>query len=123
MTAYDIIHYLADNSKWGNEVRRGQPVQIGLINVRKMPLLEAQVEFRRVAEQGHINASGRLEGVGQHVQIPSTYWMSATLSPFSLDNPGISETRPAVPNPDGIPIYKDVRIVKADVERIWPRTQ
>jgi hypothetical protein len=121
LNAYEVIHYLADDSKWGNEVRHGPSVQIGTTNVRKMPLLEAPVEFKRIAEQGGIHAIGRLDGVGQHVQIPETYWMAATLSPFSLDNQEFSETLPAVPNPNGIPVYKNVRILQSDVERVWPR--
>ncbi len=51
MTAYEVTHYLADDSNWGNEVRHGPSVQIGTMNVGKMPLLEAQVEFKRIAEQ------------------------------------------------------------------------
>ena len=121
MTAYEVIHYIADDSKWGNEVRYGPSAQVGTINVRKVPLLEVQVEFKRIAEQGCIRAIGRLDGVGQHVPIPETYWMSATLNPFSLDNRDIGETTPAVPNPDGIPVYKNVRIFQTDVERVWPR--
>lgn len=126
MTAYEVIHYLADDSKRGHQVRHGPSAQVwtnrfGTINVRKIPLLEAQAEFKRIAEQGHIHAIGRLDGGGQQVQIPETYWMSATLNHFSLENPEISETTPAVANPDGIPNYKNVKILQSDVERIWPR--
>jgi hypothetical protein len=126
MTAYEAIHYLADNSKWGNEVRCGPSEQVrhdkfGMINVGKMPLLGAQTEFKRVAEHGFIHAIGRLEGRGQHVPIPEPYWLSATLNPFSLENRDISETMPAVRNPDGIPSYKNVKILRSEVERLWPR--
>ncbi len=120
MTAYEVIHYLVDDSKWGNEVRHGPSAQSGMVILTK-PLLEAQVEFKRVEEQGAIHSVGRLNGVGQYIPIPETYWMSATLNPFSFANPEISETMPDVFNPDGIPTYKRVRILKADVERIWPR--
>jgi hypothetical protein len=124
MTAYEVIHYIADDSKWGDEVRRNPSGQIstrfGTINAERMPVLEAQVEFKRVAEQGHIHAVGRFDGVGPHVHIPETYWMSATINPFSLDNPDVSETMRAGPNPDGIHTYKGVRIVREDVERAWP---
>jgi hypothetical protein len=124
MTAYEVIHYIADDSKWGDEVRRNPSGQIstrfGTINAERMPVLEAQVEFKRIAEQGHIHAVGRFDGVGPHVHIPETHWMSATINPFSLDNPDISETMPAAPNPDGIHTYKGVRIVREDVERAWP---
>jgi hypothetical protein len=117
MTAYDVIHYLADDSEWGNETRQ----YVGADGMRKSALLEAPAEFKRIAEQGTIHAVGRRNGDGQHVEIPEIYWMSATLSPFSLENPEISQTMPAVPNPDNIPTYKNVRILQSDVERMWPR--
>lgn len=123
MTAYETIHYLADDSKWGNALKNAPSVPNGTLNMRKMPLLEAWGEFKRIAEQGHIHAIGRLGGVGPHVPIPEIYWMSAILHQSSLDNPALSETMPSVANPDGIPIYKDVRILRADVERIWPSIQ
>ncbi len=116
MTAYETLHYLADDSEWGDRTRH----YIGTDGARKIALLEAPVEFKRIAEQGGIYSVGRLNGVGLHVAIPETYWVSATLSSFSLDNRGISETTPAVPNPDGIPVYKAVKILRADVERLWP---
>ena len=108
-------------TKSDTAVSAGLTNRFGTINVGKIPLLEAQAEFKRIAEQGHIHAIGRLDGGGQHVQIPETYWMSATLNHFSPENPEISETTPAVANPDGIPIYKNVKILQSDVERIWPR--
>ncbi|MGO9768185.1 MAG: hypothetical protein ACLPSW_01260 [Roseiarcus sp.] len=117
MTAYEVIHYLADDSKWGNEVRQ----HVSADGMRKMVLLEAPSEFKRIAEHGRIHAVGRLNGSGQHVPIQDTYWMSATLSQFSLNNREISETIPTVPNPDGIPVYKNVMILREDVERTWPR--
>jgi hypothetical protein len=120
-----VTHYIADKSEFGNQIRqyRGQqyvPVVGHMIPMGKNALLEAQSEFKRVAADGIVRAIGRLEGAGEHVQIPETYWMSAGLSPFSRDNPGISATMATVYNPDGIPTYSDVRIVRADVERAWP---
>jgi hypothetical protein len=75
--------------------------------MKKNVLLEAPGEFKRLAEQGKFRAVGRLNGAGQHVPIPETYWISAVLSPFSLNNQEISEAIPAVPNPDKIPTYKE----------------
>jgi hypothetical protein len=118
MNAYEVIHYLADDSKWGHQTRQ----HISANGMRKNALLEAQVEFKRIAEQGYIRSFGRRNGAGEHVDIAKTYWLSATLSPFSLDNPEISEAIPAVYNPDGIPTYKRVKIVREDVERTWPRS-
>jgi hypothetical protein len=117
MTAYEVIHYLADDSEWGNETRQ----YVGADGMRKSALLDAPAEFKRVAEQGTIRAVGRLSNVGQHTPITCTYWISATLHPFSLYNREISETIPSVPNPDGIPVYHSVRLIRADVVRLWPR--
>jgi hypothetical protein len=119
MTAYEVIHYLVEDSEWGKETRQ----HIGTDGMRKNRLFEAPVEFKRVAEQGRIHAVGRLNGVGEHIEIPETYWLSAVINPFSRQNRDISETIPAVPNPNGIPIYKNVRILRADAERAWPRAK
>jgi hypothetical protein len=123
MTAYETLHYLADYSAWGNETRQHVSLQqtavAGVVPMRKMPLFEALGEFQRLAQQGKIISFGRLNGVGQHVEIPASYWLSATLSMASLDRPTVSEAVPAVPT-TGIPTYTDVRIVREDVERAWP---
>jgi hypothetical protein len=121
LSAYEVIHYLADDSKWGDETREHISTD-GRLIMRKMPLFEAPVEFKRLAEEGKIKAVGRLNGADQHIDIPEMYWMTATLSTSALNNPEISQTIPAVPNQDGVPIYKDVRISRADVERMWPRS-
>jgi hypothetical protein len=83
MNAYEVIHYLADDSKWGDDTKKYVGAEqyvsrAGNITMRKWPLLEALGEFKRIAEHGRIHAVGRFNGVGQHVQIPETYWMSAT---------------------------------------------
>jgi len=122
MTAYEVIHYLADDSAWGRQTARYAEVdrRMGMI-IRKNPLLEAPGEFKRIAEYRNIKAIGRLNGIGQHVQIPETYWTVATLDCLHLDNKEISRTMVAAPRPDHIPIYEDVRISRKDVERAWPK--
>lgn len=122
MTAYEVIHYLADESEWGERIKSVREANniMPQYPMRRQPLLEAPIEFKRVAEQGGIGAFGRLDGRGAPVPIPGTHWMVATISSFSLGSPDISETVPAVPNADGIPEYKDVRIVREDVYRAWP---
>ena len=117
MTSYEVLHYLADNSAWGDQIRH-YVGKMGNITIRKSPLIEAPSEFKRVAEQGKIEAIGRLDGNGPHVLIPADHWMSAILNLSS--NHDVSESVPAVPNPEGILRYKDIRIVRADVERAWP---
>jgi hypothetical protein len=107
MTAYEALHYLADDSEWGDQIRQYID-EMDKITIRKNPLLEAPSEFKRIAEQGKIETIGRLNGDGPHVPIPATYWMSAILV---LKDREISESIPAV---------KDIKIVRADVERAWP---
>lgn len=116
MSAYEALHYLADDSEWGDQIRRYID-EMDKITIRKNPLLEAPSEFKRIAEQGKIESLGRLNGDGPHVPIPATYWMSAILV---LKDREISESIPAVRNPEGIPRYKDIKIVRADVELAWP---
>jgi hypothetical protein len=117
MTAYEALHCLSDDSKWGDQIRQ-YVGEMERITIRKNPLIEAPSEFKRIAEQGRIETLGRLNGDGPHVLIPETYWMSAIL--VLSDNPVNRESVPAVPNPDGIPRYKDIKIVRADVKRAWP---
>ena len=111
MTSYEVVHYLADESAWG-ELTRSYSVEDRGMMIRKNVLLEAPGEFKRLAEQGKIRAFGRMEGTGQHVEIPSTYWMSAALNMSALENCNISEATPAVPNP-GVPSYTDVIVNRA----------
>ena len=117
MTAYEALHYLADDLEWGDQIRQ-YVKETERFTFRKNPLLKSQSEFKRIAEQGKIEATGRINGEGPHVLIPATYWMSAIL--VLSNNLATSESAPAVPNPDGIPQYKDIKIVRADVERAWP---
>jgi len=124
MTAYEALHYLANESKWGAMLRKHvvqDYIQDHLVTITKNPLLEAPGEFRRIAQEGNIKAIGRLNCSGTHVHIPGIYWMSATLSYESLSRQAVSRTEPAVPNPKGVPTYDDVRISRKDVERTWPR--
>ena len=116
MTAYEVVHYMADESRWGETVRNYADN-----GIKKVVLLEAPVEFKRIAELGKIQAIGRLNNVGSHVEIPNIFWMSSILNWAVLGNRHLSETMPAVPNPIGIPIYTDVRIPKFEVELAWPR--
>jgi len=76
MTAHEALHYLADDSEWGAQIRR-YIGEIDKITIRKDPLFEAPTELKRLSEQGKIRSFGRLDGVGPHVPIPATYWMSA----------------------------------------------
>jgi hypothetical protein len=117
MTAYEAIHYLADESEWGDGIRSLSDPQ----ERRNGIVFGTLAEWKRVAEQGNIRAFGILNGVGLAVPIPDIYWISATINAFSIDNPSISQTMPVAPNPDGIPVYKNVRILRADVEGAWPK--
>ena len=70
MTSYEVLHYLADDLAWGDQIRH-YVGKMGNITIRKSPLIEAPSEFKRVAEQGKIEAIGRLDGNGPHVLIPA----------------------------------------------------
>lgn len=120
MTVYEIIHYLADETEWGARTRNAiTPHSTFPHGMRTNPLVVAPYEFKARGELGGVHAVGRLKGSGPHVEIPETYWLSATIK-SALQTPNVSETVPALPNPDGIPVYTDVRILSADVRRIWP---
>jgi hypothetical protein len=123
MTAYAALHYMVDQSQWGDMIRavRVDNTVNPQYPMRKQPLFEAMVEFRRVAEAGKITAFGRKNGTGDLQEIPSFYWASAVLHSASKYNELISETMPSDPSPDGISIYKSLRIFRDDVYRAWPR--
>jgi hypothetical protein len=94
MTSYEALHYLADDSEWGDQIRQ-YVGEMDKITIRKNPLLEAPSEFKRIAEQGKLETLGRLNGDGPHVPIPATYWMSEPLRlcrrPYCLSHAAIAE--------------------------------
>ncbi len=117
MTAYEVVHYLADRSRWGANRRVEQTSDGAYYPV----LLEAFVEFPRRARNGGVRAQGRLNGLGQHQNIASNYWLSASFDHSSvLRRDDIARTAPAVPNGASVPIYEDPHISREDVEREWP---
>jgi hypothetical protein len=76
MTAYQAIHYLADESDWGERTRRTRTRFDEVPNgMRTNPLFVAQNEFKTIAERSAIHAIGRLNGEGVHVDIPERYWL------------------------------------------------
>jgi len=68
MTAYEVVHYLADTTKWGAE----KTVEISPRGMRYNVLLETFSEFQNRAKEGSVSAIGRLNGFGQHVAIPAS---------------------------------------------------
>jgi hypothetical protein len=60
--------------------------------------------------------------MGQHVSIPSEFWLSSSLDPNTIIRRQISQTAPVVADARGIPVYKDLRISKEDVHNAWPRS-
>ncbi len=125
MTGYEVLHYLVDESEWGDRIRtaRVENNMAPQFPMRKQPLLEAMVEFRRAAEAGGVAAFGRKNGQGDLEHIPRLYWAAASLSSFCIYNPTINETMPSDPEPDGISIYKNLRILRDDVYKVWPRNK
>jgi hypothetical protein len=110
-TAYDVLHYMAEQSEWGTELAKDS---------RRIPLVEASGEFQRQARQGKVRSLGRLSGKGTHQNIPHEYWFVATIDALHTLG-GQSQTMPAVPDHTGVPIYTDLRIIQADVYGTWPR--
>jgi hypothetical protein len=114
MSAYDVVHYMADKSEWGSKKKEDD-------RTRRIPHIETFEEFRIVAKNGGIAVLGRLNGTGIHKPIPATFWLVGTFDMNTIVRRQISQTAPAVPNQRGIPFYKDLQISRADVYRSWPR--
>lgn len=116
MEGYEVIAYMADESAWGQMIARARSPN----DMQYNPRLQAFVEFRERAQRGLIRILGRLGGQGQHQEIPATYWLSAGLDLNSTLRKQASDTAPAIPYGDRIPIYRNVVISRADVYKTWP---
>ncbi|MDB5691138.1 MAG: hypothetical protein JWO81_201 [Alphaproteobacteria bacterium] len=127
MTAYEVAHYLADESDWGRRLRlfREPFEHLGQFALmRKEPLIEAPIEISKRASQSGtlIRAYGRRSDSPVAEPIPHTFWISNGVSPFATDNPGISLTAPMAGNHDAAPvIYRDLRFERAGIVGTWPR--
>jgi hypothetical protein len=117
---YEAIHYLADESQWGEE-------KADTINAEGMhynALLEAPEEFQKRAAEGRIRVFGFNSGTRKHEEIDKTHWMSFGILP-RVFRPGEDvRTEPttlesAFYQGEG---YSDLKITAADVYRTWPRS-
>jgi hypothetical protein len=117
MEGYEVISYMADESAWGKMIEKA----ISPNGMRYKPRIQAFVEFRERAQNGDIGVLGRLGGSGQHQEIPATYWLSGGLDFNTTQRQQSSDTAPAIPQGDRIPIYRNVVINRADVYKAWPR--
>jgi hypothetical protein len=103
---------MAEESEWGSDIAKSNTQAKDYA-----PRLLALPEFDRVAANGAIRAVGRLHGA--HEDIPNTYWLSASLEPFSaFDTWASPKTQP---KDVGIPEYRDVKINREDVYKAWPK--
>lgn len=114
LTAYQMAHYVADESQWG------------LSKEASNVLLLAPIEFKERASEGRITVYGASSETGLHELIPKTHWMSHGLDLSKLYKPeAISKTVPATYEASlhGTRTgYSDLKIVAADVYRVWPRS-
>lgn len=120
LTAYEVIHHIADKSEWSNLKNTERTFDGGRHNL----LLEAPIEFQREANEGNMTILGRLEDSGSHQPIPDTYWLTAGLDLSCLFNPETqSRTTPTVSSGKNIVIYTDLKIMAKDVYQTWPPTK
>jgi hypothetical protein len=124
MSAYEALHYMADQSVWGHGLRNATSV----LNVRwvgeeipakRRPLLEAIPEFSRGASESRIDVLGRIGGGGSHVHIPYTDWLTIGIDLNTLVRRQTSQTTRIAPA-GLVPFYTDLKIRRADVYRVWP---
>lgn len=115
LTAYESVHYMADESEWGY----GQEAAQALLN--------APSEFKERASEGKIRVYGASPTTGQHEQIPKTHWMSHAFDLSTVYQPEANcKTVPATyqaslsETPTG---YSDLKVVAEDVSQVWPRSQ
>jgi hypothetical protein len=114
LTAYQVVHYLADESQWGS--------QRETLNA----LLHAPVEFRERAAEGKLMVYGANSITHLHEPIAKTFWMSCGLDISTIRHPSLtSRTAPATLESsvaaDSIPIYSGLNIEAEDVYRTWPK--
>ena len=115
MTASEVIRYLRDESIWG----ANKATEISPNGMRYNVGLEAFGEFAHGASQGGVAALGRLDGHGAHIEIPASYWLSASLDMLETLN-AVGKSRTAATVLNGPSSYEDVRIALADVKAKWP---
>lgn len=124
LTAYETIHYLADESQWGAE----RDSYVSSDGLKRNALIDAPAEFRARAAEGRIGVYGASSHTGQHELIPKIYWMSYGLDLSKIYHPdAASSTAPATFEAGfhGVRIgkhtYSDLKIEAADVYSVWPR--
>ena len=124
MSAYQAVHYIADESQWG-ATRNAQVSEDG---TRRNALIDAPSEFQSRAAEGKVKVFGASPETGRHELIPKTHWMSYGLDLSTVYKPDAAgRTTPATFEAgfhgarDGKHRYSDLKIEAADVRRVWPR--
>lgn len=123
MTAYEALHYMADQSAWGSSVRESASTQNiighGDVTMKRIPIYEACFVFSKGARESKIEVLGRLGGNGPHVQIPHTDWLTIGIDNNTLKMRQTSQTTSITPT-GTVPLYTDLQIRRGDVYRVWP---
>lgn len=124
LTAWEVIHYLADESQWGVD----KSAEVTPEGMHKNVQLEAPLEFQKRASEGRVTVYGASSKTGHHESIPKTYWMSHGLKLATIyDSEATSKTEPATFEAgfhavrNGVLTYSDLKIEASDVYQTWPR--
>lgn len=120
LTPYQVLHYMADESKWG-VLQSAKQTDEGNTH----PLVVASDEFQARAQEGKIRAYGISPETHEHEEIAKTHWMSFRLDYVTaLDEQG-SESGTQMTGFNGGYYnkagYTDLRIEASDVYATWPK--
>jgi len=123
LTAYEAIHYLADESQWGADTDSYMSAD----GLKRNALIDAPREFQARAAEGRIRAYGASSKTGNHELIPKTHWMSYGLDLSKIyKRDAVCSTTPTTFEAGfhaargGKHIYSDLKIERADVYQVWP---
>ncbi len=114
MSAYEAISYIAKESEWGFLIRN----TVSDEGMRKMPMLEAPIAFRKAAREGKITVLGRKNDKGTHISIPADEWESIQLDMLNIQG---NITTPAVPNREDVPFYTYIQVLREEVYTAFPK--
>jgi hypothetical protein len=124
MSAYEALHYIANDSCWGKRLRTVTSVieddsHKGAI-LKKNPIFDAFSEFSRGASESNIEVLGRKDGNGPPVHIPQTDWLVIGIDHNTLIRRQTSQTTQITAS-GTVPFYTDLKILREDVYRVWQR--
>jgi hypothetical protein len=120
LSPFEVLHYMADESKWG---LLQAAKQTGEGNTH--PLVVASDEFQARAQEGKIRSYGISPETHEHEEIAKTHWMSFRLDYVTaLDEQGSESCTQMAGFSGGFynkPGYTDLKIEASDVYATWPK--